>query len=304
MRIFYNLDELEVIKNPVVTTGSFDGVHIGHKVIIDRLNQIAKNINGESVLITFHPHARHVLYPETELLLINTQREKIELLKKANLNNLIIINFTREFSKTSSKDFVTKILLDKLHAKVIVVGFNHHFGHNREGNYSYLYDMRKDYNFDVEEIPEQDIENEFVSSTKIRKSLLDGNIQRANAYLDHQYIIIGKLTNGNPDYRILGLPTMKIEIEECHKLIPPDGIYAVHTIIDGKYIKGMMIKDDSKGKNASNEIHFFNYEKITEGDMVTIFLHKRIIDRSIFYDPIKLPKQLMSVSKEIEEMIY
>jgi riboflavin kinase/FMN adenylyltransferase len=302
MKIFYNLDNLTTIKNPVVTTGSFDGVHIGHKTIIDRLNQLAKNINGESVLITFHPHPRRVLYPDNELLLINSQKEKIELLKQTGLNNLIIINFTIEFSKLSSEDFITKILIEKLHAKIIVVGFNHHFGHNREGNYNYLYEMKSKYNFEVEEIPEQDIENESVSSTKIRKALQSGNIQSANAYLNHQYMITGKIVDGNPIYHEIGLPTVRLIIEEEYKLIPPDGIYAIHSVINNKYLKGMMIKNTLYDKSI--EIHFFNEKNINIESFITIYLHKRIETEIIFTNPKNYLKNIIKASNNISELIY
>ena len=166
MKIFKNFDEAESIHNAVVTTGSFDGVHIGHKVILQRLKKLADETGGETVLITFHPHPRKVLYPDTagkDLYLINSQREKIELLEKAGLDNLIIVDFTVEFSKITSVDFVKNILLNKVHARKIVIGFNHHFGHNREGDYEELRKLGIEYGFDVEEIPEQDIQNETVS---------------------------------------------------------------------------------------------------------------------------------------------
>ncbi|MFW6096385.1 MAG: adenylyltransferase/cytidyltransferase family protein, partial [Bacteroidota bacterium] len=192
MEIHRSFDINKKIKNPVVTTGSFDGVHIGHKTILQRLKKIANEIDGETVLITFYPHPRKVLYPETHgknLKLISTQREKIFLLEQAGLDHLIIVNFTREFAKTTSHQFVEDILVGKLDARRIIVGFNHHFGHNREGDYEYLYELAKTHDFEVEEIPEQDVENETVSSTTIRQALSEGKIQRANAYLDHYYII-------------------------------------------------------------------------------------------------------------------
>ena len=172
MQIHYDFKDTENIKNAVVTTGSFDGVHIGHRFIINHINELAASIDGVSVLITFWPHPRKVLFPETtgrELQLINTQREKIKLLAKTGLDHLVIVTFTPEFAKTSSNDFVTKILLEKLHAKIIVVGFNHHFGHNREGSYDSLIALSENYDFRVDEIPEQAIQNETVSSTKIRQ---------------------------------------------------------------------------------------------------------------------------------------
>ena len=189
------------IKKAVVTTGSFDGVHIGHKTILNRLRTIARETGGTSVLVTFYPHPRKVLYPSTQgkdLMMINTQAEKIRLLEKAGLDHLVIIPFTLEFSKTSSVDFIRKILVEKLNVSCVVVGFNHHFGHNREGNFDYLYELGKFYNFSVEEIPEQDIHNEFVSSTKIRKAILEGNIQRANAYLDHEFFMMGPAIHALP----------------------------------------------------------------------------------------------------------
>jgi riboflavin kinase/FMN adenylyltransferase len=243
MQVHKGYNNLPSIKNPVVTVGSFDGVHLGHKVIIDRLNNIAKKINGESVLISFYPHPRKVLYPDTigkELNLINSQKEKILQLDKAGLNHLIIIEFTKEFSQITSQKFVEEILLQKIHASSIIVGFNHHFGHNREGDYSYLYNLAKNRNFKVEEIPEQDLENETVSSTIIRKALKEGRIQRANAYLDHLFICIGKLLEGSAECRKIGFPTLKFNIEEDVKLIPFPGVYAISLEYENKRFRGMM----------------------------------------------------------------
>ena len=160
MKIFRNFEEAKNIRNPVVTTGSFDGVHIGHKTILNRLKMLAEKYDGESVLITFDPHPRKVLYPDTagkDLKLINSQEEKLELLEKAGLNNVIIIEFTREFSKVTSKQFVRDFLHGMLHAKVVVAGFNHHFGFNKEGDYKQLWDWQEKYNFEAEEIPEQEV---------------------------------------------------------------------------------------------------------------------------------------------------
>ncbi|HNY15152.1 MAG TPA: adenylyltransferase/cytidyltransferase family protein, partial [Bacteroidales bacterium] len=185
MRIFRGFENVDEIRNPVVTTGSFDGVHIGHKTILNRLRLLADRYQGESVLITFDPHPRKVLYPETAgkgLRLINSQEEKMELLRKAGLDNLIIVEFTREFSRTTSEEFVRDYLHGKLKAKVVVVGFNHHFGFNKEGDYKQLWGWREKFKFEAEEIPEQEVQHETVSSTKIRKAISEGYIQRANAY--------------------------------------------------------------------------------------------------------------------------
>src|SRR5512136_2335838 len=160
MRIFRSFEEAKSIINPVVTTGSFDGVHIGHKVILNRLNILAEKYKGESVLITFDPHPRKVLYPETagkDLKLINSQEEKLELLRKAGLDNVIIIEFTKSFSRVTSEEFVRDYLKGFLNARVIVAGFNHHFGFNKEGDYRHLWNWREKYDFEAEEIPEQEV---------------------------------------------------------------------------------------------------------------------------------------------------
>jgi len=310
MQVHHNFENLGNIKNPVVTTGTFDGVHLGHKVIIDRLNYLAKSIGGESVLITFHPHPRKVLYPETagkELKLINSQKEKIQLLEKTGLNHLVIIEFTKEFAQTTSREFVEGILLGKLHAKIIIVGFNHHFGHNREGDYSYLYELTKNHDFQVEEIPEQDLENETVSSTITRKALAEGRIQRANAYLDHFFIITGLLRKGDAKCEEIGFPTLEMVIEEKEKLVPKDGVYAISVESGNKRYRGMLnIKTSADGNMPSVQAHLFdydiNYSLINK--QATITFHKRMRDELQLNDSDCLRKQLKQDRAEIDELIY
>lgn len=242
MLVHRSLDKLN-IQRSVVTTGSFDGVHVGHRTIINRLRTIARETDGVSVLVTFYPHPRKILYPNTQgkdLQMINTQREKIHLLEKAGLDHLVIIPFSLEFSKTTSVDFIRKILVAKLHASCVVVGFNHHFGHNREGDYDYLHELGKYYNFSVEEIPEQDIHNEFVSSTKIRKAILEGNIQRANAYLDHEYFFIAPVKPA-ADISPAGISWFELFPEEVEKQITPPGIYAGSIQDDDRRMKAMVM---------------------------------------------------------------
>jgi len=310
MEIHRNFDELGHIKNPVVTTGTFDGVHIGHKTILNRLRKIADNIEGETVLITFHPHPRKVLYPDTKgknLKLISTQREKIELLKSTGLDHLIIIGFTLEFAKITSHEFVEDILVGKLGAKRIIVGFNHHFGHNKEGDYDYLYKLAKTHDFEVEEIPEQDVENETVSSTTIRSALSEGRIQRANAYLDHFYIMMGYLKDGHPKCREVGFPTYQLEIEEDEKLVPPDGVYAV-SVTDGHVrYKGMLnIKQEFENVQSNPEVHIFELEHEFDlrGKMVTIQFHKHMRKELNLENTEKLQKQLEKDRTDIEQLIY
>lgn len=313
MKIHYDIEELRSIKNPVVTTGSFDGVHIGHKVIISRLKKLAKDIDGETVLITFNPHPRRVLYPETEgkdLLMINTQREKIWLLEKTGIDHLMIIHFTPEFSRISSHDFVEKFLVDILRAKIVVVGFNHHFGFRREGDFEYLYNLGSKYKFEVEEIPEQDIQNESVSSTRIRSALLQGNIQRANAYLDHFYIIKTQL-KGLPDGDYNSkLKFCKVEHEENVKLIPPDGVYAVNVEGQGVLQKGMVVISGWKMENncLSNNIfiglHTPDCNENLENRQVTLYFHKCIRTSGNGYSLEMTEKYFQKDLNEINELIY
>lgn len=308
MQIHRSFDSLSEIKNPVVTTGTFDGVHIGHKVIVNRLNTLAKSINGESVLITFHPHPRRILYPDTagkNLKLINSQQEKIHLFEKAGLDHLVIINFTKEFAETTSHEFVEDILLGKLHAKIIIVGFNHHFGHNREGDYSYLYELTKTHDFKVEEIPEQDLENETISSTITRKALNEGRVQRANAYLDHFFIIMGKLKAGPRKCKEIGFPTLEVIIDEDVKLIPLEGVYAVSIDCDNTRYRGMLnIKTFTETNNPGVLVHLFDYDSNLEGKISTISFHKRMRDELKLDDADSLKIQLEKDKAEIEELIY
>jgi len=310
MQVHHGFDEVKNIKNAVVTTGSFDGVHIGHKTIINRVNEIAKSIGGESVLITFFPHPRKVLYPETagkDLMFINSQKEKIELLRKTGLDHLVIVNFTLEFSRVSSHDFIRNYLVEKLNVKYIVVGFNHHFGHNREGDYSYLYKMKDELGFNVEEIPEQDIQHETVSSTTIRKALKDGRIQRANAYLDHRYIIIGSLGKGTHRFTDVGFPTLIIQIEEIGKLIPPDGIYATSLQWYDRSYKAMLIvwADEDHGTSHQYvEIHIIDFDNQFPDCDAIIFFQKQVLEGIKISNPAKLKSQLRIGKDAIEELIY
>lgn len=319
MKIHYGFETAGNIKNPVVTTGSFDGVHVGHKAILNRIKEIAHSTGGESVLITFHPHPRKVLFPDTagkNLLLISSQKEKIELLSKTGLDHLIIVEFTKEFSRVSSIDFIRNILVAKLHAKKVVIGFNHHFGHNREGNFDYLYELGQYYNFGVEEIPEQDIHTETVSSTLIRKALLEGKIQRANAYLDHHYIIMGKIRKGSTSCEALDFHTFRVAITEDSKLVPSDGVYAVNVLVEGNYHKGILnIKNSLPPEvriieDIIIDVHLFEFVNGTSISLnllnkeATIFFAKRIRDELEFTTAEEMRVRLKSDIREVEELIY
>lgn len=306
MKIFRGFEEAKGIRNPVVTTGSFDGVHIGHKTILNRLKMLAEKHDGESVLITFDPHPRKVLYPDTagkDLKLINSKEEKLDLLRKAGLDNVIIVEFTRKFSKVTSEEFVRDYLHGILKARVVVVGFNHHFGFNKEGDYRHLWGWREKYNFEAEEIPEQEVQHETVSSTKIRKAISEGYIQRANAYLDHYYIIIGK-----PEvHSFKTLPVLpsflKIPITEECKILPATGIYAVSVITDQYNTKGMALILQETGKASEVLIHVFENEDKYEGKTVSV-LFQKMIRGSINLSDSKIQTRLNDAKAEISELIY
>jgi riboflavin kinase / FMN adenylyltransferase len=313
MNIYRDLSEKLPVKNAVVTTGSFDGVHIGHKTILNRLTEIARENGGESTLITFHPHPRKILFPDTagkELRLISSQREKIELLRKVGLNNLIIIPFSLEFSRMSSLDFIRNILVQRLHSHTVVIGFNHHFGHNREGDFSHLYELGKYYNFNVEEIPQQDIDNETVSSTKIREAIKEGRIQRANAYLDHHYIIIAELERTPTILDSAGLQIYRVHIDEDVKLVPSIGVYAISINCEGQHFRGMLNIANPQQLTLPNaqelliELHVFDSDYNLSGKTVMISFHKKIREKIEFGSETELIRQLQRDKEEIYELIF
>lgn len=306
MRIFRNFDDARCIKNPVVTTGTFDGVHIGHRTILNRLRLLASKHNGESVLITFDPHPRKVLYPETEgknLKLINSREEKLMLLEKAGLENLIIIEFTREFSKITSEEFVRDYLYNALKVKVVVAGFNHHFGFNKEGDYRKLWGWREKYHFEAEEIPEQEIYNETVSSTRIRKAICEGYIQRANAYLDSFYLITGPVTGILNDVPGDIPEWFNIKITDENKLLPPPGIYAASAIMDQGPVKCMVLVRRLDENKIEILAVAFAPESLTPGFQTTLYFHKKVHGALDFSNKDAITR-IRNAKNEIEELIY
>ncbi len=279
MNIFRSFEEARSIRNPVVTTGSFDGVHIGHKTIIDRLNMLADKYDGESVLITFDPHPRKVLYPETagkNLKLISSQAEKLNLLGNAGLDNLIIVEFTRDFAQTTSEQFVRDYLCGILKAKVVVVGFNHHFGFHQEGDYKQLWSMREKYHFEAEEIPEQEVQHETVSSTRIRQAISEGYIQRANAYLDHYYIIMGKPQYYDYQNPVYPINMFKILLTEESKLLPAPGIYAVMAESGPVKARCMAVITANAETGSEVVINLIEKDYLLHDLDSTLYFHKKI----------------------------
>ena len=264
MKIYNNISSFNQVDKPIVTTGTFDGVHFGHRKIIDRLNQTAQKFGGESVLLTFSPHPRMVLFPDDHgVQLLNTMEEKIHLLENAGIQHLIIQPFTIDFSRTSSVSFVRDIIVNQLNTYKLVIGYNHHFGRNREGSFEHLKEFAPLYGFEVEEIPVQLLDDVGVSSTKIRKALLNGNVQQANDYLGYNYSLNGTVVQGRKIGRTIGFPTLNIEVKEANKLIPKNGVYAVQMMHADKLIYGMMnIGNNPTISNDTSikiEVHLFNF---------------------------------------------
>lgn len=307
MKVYTNIDDFKGIKNPVVTTGMFDGVHLGHQKIISRLKEIAQENNGETVVLTFYPHPRMVLFPEdNELELLNTQKEKIELLEKYGIDHLIIYPFTKEFSRLTSVEFVRNILVNKINTKRLVIGYNHHFGRNREGSFEHLKEYGPLYGFEVEEIPAKDIDHVDISSTKTRNALLTGDVKSATRFLGHFYSITGKVIEGLKLGRTIGYPTANIVVDDKYKLIPGDGIYAVKVKLDDAMFDGMLSIGNNptvEGKGRSIEVNIFDFESTIYGKDITIYFIERLRDEMKFKDLEELKVQLLKDEENARKIV-
>ena len=265
MKVYRSLQEYEKGYHTVATIGTFDGVHLGHRKILQRLKDSAQQINGETVLISFHPHPRLVLFPENNpLRLLQTLEEKIRLLEEFGIDKLLLIPFTKEFSRTPSKAFVQDILMDTVGISKIVIGYDHHFGKNRTGNIDELREMSGGFGFSVEEIPAQAIDNANISSTKIRNALLSGEIQTANTYLGYPYSLSGKVVHGEKQGRELGYPTANIDPLDSWKLVPSNGIYFVKVYHQSQTYFGMMsigVKPTMGEFERSIEVNIFDFDE-------------------------------------------
>jgi riboflavin kinase/FMN adenylyltransferase len=296
MKIYHGIEDFIRLPNAIVTSGTFDGVHVGHTKILTRLREIASKTNGETVVITFWPHPRLVLHPEDHSLkLLNTFEEKADLLKAQGIHHLIRIPFTKEFSQLTSEEFITKILVDTIGTKKLVIGYDHHFGKNREGSFEQLKLNAPKYGFDVEEIPRQDVDHIGVSSTKIRHALEEGDIETATHFLGHTYSITGRVVMGDKLGRLLGFPTANIEIDTAYKLIPADGIYAVTVAYSHQQFLGMLYigsRPTINGSRRNIEVNIFDFEKDIYGDSLTIFFHYPIRKDIKFNDLEELKQQL------------
>jgi riboflavin kinase/FMN adenylyltransferase len=301
LKIYKSL-QLDFNFNTVVTIGTFDGVHIGHQKIIERLVQTANKSQLKSVVLTFFPHPRMVLQKDANIKLINTIDERSHILEQLGLDVLVIKKFTKEFSRLTAEEFVTEILVKQLRVKKIIIGYDHHFGRNRTANIDDLKAFGKIYDFEVEEISAQDINDVSVSSTKIRNALVAGDIKTANKYLGTNFMLSGKVVKGKGLGNTIGFPTANLSITKAYKLIPKQGVYIIKTTIKDQTVFGMMNIGTNPTISANNdqsiEIHFFNFNQTIYNKSLVIELLDRIRDEQKFDSVDNLKTQLQK-DKEI-----
>ncbi|GGH45186.1 riboflavin biosynthesis protein RibF [Mangrovimonas yunxiaonensis] len=302
-----NLKDCSFKTPTVLTIGTFDGVHIGHKKIIERLIATANKQALTSIVLTFFPHPRMVLQKDANIKLLNTIDEKCGILDALGLDHLIIKEFTQEFSRLTAEAFVRDILVNKLNIKKIIIGYDHHFGRNRTANINDLRAFGKTYHFEVEEISAQDINEVAVSSTKIRQALITGDIKTANAYLGYNYMLNGTVIKGKSLGSKLGFPTANIQIKETYKLIPKDGVYVVKALVNDNWAYGMMNIGSNPTVETSNkqfiEAHFFNFKETLYNQQLTIEILHRIRDEKKFDSVHALKTQLQQDQKTAEDFL-
>jgi riboflavin kinase / FMN adenylyltransferase len=298
LKVYTDISQFTKVGTSVLTIGTFDGVHKGHQKLIERIKRHAEELGGESVLLTFYPHPRMVLFPHDETLrLLSTQREKIELLERFGLDHLIIYPFSRDFSRLSATEYVRDILVNGIGMKKLVIGYDHQFGRNREGGLDQLREFAPVYDFDVEEIPAQEIDEVAVSSTKIRRALLEGDVSTANNYLGHHYTLTGIVAHGRKLGREIGFPTANIQIPDKTKLIPAEGVYAVNAILGNGQKKGGMLyigrlPEFNASDNPTVEVNIFDFNEDIYNQTITIELLAFVRDYIKFGSPQELRMQL------------
>lgn len=294
LNIYSSIHDFSTSKKTVFTLGTFDGVHVGHTKIIERLLN-ASSDDEQSLVLTFFPHPRMVLQEESDIKLLNTIEERTKLLEKAGLQNLIIHPFDQAFSRLSAEEFVKNILVDIFNIKKIIIGHDHRFGRNRTANIDDLILYGKEFGFEVEQISAQEIDEVSISSTKIRNALNEGKIALANEYLGYNYLFSGTVIHGKKLGRTIGFPTANLKVEESYKLIPAIGVYAVKCTVGTKTINGMLnigTNPTVDGQNTSIEVHLFDFQEDLYDKKITVELIKRIRDEQKFASVDKLKEQL------------
>lgn len=285
MKIFSSISEFNSTKKTIVTIGTFDGVHIGHQKIIEKLIQESKSSDSESLILTFFPHPRMVLHETSSIKLLNTINEKSSLLEKMGLDNLVIHPFDKEFSNLSAEEFVKTILVDLFNVQKIIIGYDHRFGKNRAANIENLIAFGEKYGFEVEQISAQEIDSVSVSSTRIRVAITNGNMAVANEFLGYDYLLSGKIIQGKQLGRTIGFPTANLKIKENYKLIPKIGVYIVKSILQEKTVFGIMnigLNPTVNGEDLSIEVHFLDFDSDIYDTEITVSVIERIRDEQKF----------------------
>jgi riboflavin kinase/FMN adenylyltransferase len=295
LKLFHSINDFQSTKKTILTLGTFDGVHIGHKKILERITQNTENGKYESLVLTFFPHPRMVLQEKSEIKLLNTIAEKSKLLEETGIENLVIHPFNESFSRLTAEEFVHSILVDRFHIQKIIIGHDHRFGRNRTANIDDLIAFGAEYGFEVEQISAQEIQDVSVSSTKIRKALDEGNITLANDYLGYAYFLSGEVVKGKQLGRTIGFPTANIQIEEDYKKIPKNGVYIVKTFIDNKEVFGMMnigFNPTVNGQKQTIEVNLFDFDADIYGQKLEISLLEYIREEQKFGSVDLLKEQL------------
>ncbi len=308
MRVFNDLTDLPEFRNAVLTIGSFDGVHQGHQQILDRVKELARQNEGESIVVTFHPHPRLVVYPkDNSLKLITTIEEKVQLLRRYGIDNVVVVPFTVEFSQQSADEYIKKFLVDKFHPKHIVIGYDHRFGLNRQGDINYLKWHGEACGYEVVEIGKHEVEDIAVSSTKVRRALDEGKVSDAARLMGHYFSLTGTVVHGNKIGKRIGFPTANLEIPQRHKLLPPGGIYAVYAYHQGQRYGGMLYIGDrptlEQYDNKTIEVNLFGFDKDIYGDKLQLELIERTRDDEKFDGLEALSKRLQQDREEVQKVI-
>lgn len=296
MRVYRSLEEFSRLENAIVTQGTFDGVHLGHKKILNQLKHLAQNEGGETVLLTFFPHPRMVLQPDdNQLKLLETVEEKIDHLEKEGLDHLLIIPFTKDFSRQNAEEFVRDVLIGQIGMRMMVVGYDHRFGKNREGSFEHLKELAPLFDFKVQEIAAEDIDAVTISSTKIRTALVKGDLLTANSFLGYHYRVSGVVVDGHKKGKEIGFPTANIHVPESFKLIPGDGVYAVKAFIEGREFGGMANigkQPTFSDRSHAFEVHLFEFNEDLYGKTVSVEFTSRLRDEMKFESISELKEQL------------
>jgi riboflavin kinase/FMN adenylyltransferase len=314
MQVHRYTDQLPPYKNAVITIGTFDGVHTGHIQIINQLKETAKAANGESVIITFHPHPRRVVSgQQNEIRLLNSLVEKIELLDKSGIDHLVIVPFTEAFSKMSAIEYVEEFLVKHFQPHTIIIGYDHHFGHNREGNYTLLEALKEKHGYHIVEITEKVQNNVTISSTRIRRALLNGSVCEANEFLGYPYFLEGTVVGGKKLGRTIGYPTANIRLSDEEKLVPANGVYAVKAslvvrengslkapAIASNLIHGMMnigVRPTVDGTTRTIEVNLFDFDREIYGETIRVYFYKRLRGE-VRFDGLEALKAQLAIDRE------